>query len=217
MYATPQGNRHVTDPHVRRTVILTSAARLFAEKGFAATTVREIADSVGVLSGSLYHHFPSKEAIVGEVVDSYLSDLLTSYRAVLARHLPPGEAVRELVVASAEAIFRHPHATDIYRRERRRVHGRADAHALDAAAEEVKQTWLSVLEQGRAGGTFRSDVPTWIAYRLIRDALFHSSPVSNGSAIDPAAALAKTFATVVLDGLMQQRRRPADGTHHRNT
>ena len=196
----------MTDPQRRRTVILTSAARLFAEKGFAATTVREIADSVGVLSGSLYHHFPSKEAIVGEVVDGYLRDLLTGYREVLARDLPPREAVHALVVASAEAIIRHPHATDIYRRERRRVHEQADAQKLVDAAAEVKQTWLTVLEQGRAGGIFRSDVPTWIAYRLIRDALFHSSPVSMPGTSAPAAALAESFAAVVLDGLTADRR-----------
>ncbi|GAA1267238.1 TetR/AcrR family transcriptional regulator [Pseudonocardia aurantiaca] len=207
----------MTDQRMRRTVILTSAARLFAEKGFAATTVREIADSVGVLSGSLYHHFPSKEAIVGEVVDSYLSDLLTGYRAVIARDLPPREAVRELVVASAEAIIRHPHATDIYRRERRRVHEGADAQRLGDAADEVKQTWLTVLAQGRAGGAFRGDVPTWIAYRLIRDALFHSSPVSTPDTTDPATALAETFATVVLDGLTRPPRRTAGRTDRRSS
>jgi AcrR family transcriptional regulator len=198
----PADNDSGADSLERRASILDSAARLFAEKGYAATTVREIADSVGVLSGSLYHHFPSKAAIVDEVVDSYLRELLEGYRTVLERSRPPRETVRELVAASARAITLHPHATDIYRRERRRLHQRAGAQRLDQAADGVKQIWLTVLEQGRADGSFRADIPAWVAYRLIRDALFHSSPITGpGSTDDPATALARTFASVVLDGL----------------
>ena len=52
----------------RRQAILACAAELFATRGVAATTVRQIADEVGILSGSLYHHFESKEAIVDEII-----------------------------------------------------------------------------------------------------------------------------------------------------
>src|SRR5262249_57938903 len=45
----------------RREEILAIAAKIFADKGYASTTVREIADAAGILSGSLYHHFDSKE------------------------------------------------------------------------------------------------------------------------------------------------------------
>lgn len=50
----------------RRDELLELAAAMFAERGLRATTVRDIADSAGILSGSLYHHFSSKE----EMVDS---------------------------------------------------------------------------------------------------------------------------------------------------
>ena len=56
----------------RRDEILAIAAQLFAERGFAATTVREIADAAGILSGSLYHHFDSKESMVDELVHEML-------------------------------------------------------------------------------------------------------------------------------------------------
>ncbi|WP_308257279.1 TetR/AcrR family transcriptional regulator [Pseudonocardia lacus] len=186
----------MTDAQQRRAVILDSAARLFARKGFAATTVREIADSVGVLSGSLYHHFPSKDAIVDEVVDGYLDDLLAAYRDVLRRDPPPREMVRQLVAASVAATTRHPHAADIYRRERRRRHQFGGADRLDAAAAEVTRSWLVALERGRADGSFRTDVPAPVAYRLIRDGLFHCGPPPG-----PGADLAETVSALVLDGL----------------
>ena len=44
---------------------------MFAERGLRATTVRDIADSAGILSGSLYHHFSSKEEMVDEVLREF--------------------------------------------------------------------------------------------------------------------------------------------------
>ncbi len=55
----------------RRDELLGIAATLFAERGFRNTTVRDIADAAGILSGSLYHHFDSKEAMVDELLDTF--------------------------------------------------------------------------------------------------------------------------------------------------
>ena len=59
------------DKHDRRGELLAIAAGLFAEKGFKNTTVRDIADAAGILSGSLYHHFDSKESMVDEILRSF--------------------------------------------------------------------------------------------------------------------------------------------------
>ena len=96
------------EPVERRERILLSAATLFARKGVAATTVREIADEVGILSGSLYHHFESKEAIVDEVISSYLEDLRSRYKQVLALDVDPRTRLHDLVVASLEVAEAHP-------------------------------------------------------------------------------------------------------------
>jgi TetR/AcrR family transcriptional regulator, cholesterol catabolism regulator len=57
------------------------AGELFAQKGFRATTVREIAEAAGILSGSLYHHFDSKESIGDEILSGFINDVLADYRA----------------------------------------------------------------------------------------------------------------------------------------
>jgi len=56
------------------------AGELFAEKGYRATTVREIADAAGILSGSLYHHFDSKESIGDEILSGFINDVLADER-----------------------------------------------------------------------------------------------------------------------------------------
>ncbi len=52
-----------------RRQILNAAALLLRHRGYEATTTRAIASAVGIKGGSIYHHFPSKDAIVGEVVN----------------------------------------------------------------------------------------------------------------------------------------------------
>src|SRR5215470_396716 len=105
------------EPGDRHDQILAVAAELFASKGVAATTVREIADEVGILSGSLYHHFESKEAMVDEIVTSYLDDLRTRYKRVMAADTDPRTRLHDLIVASLEVVEAHPHATEIYQND----------------------------------------------------------------------------------------------------
>lgn len=62
----------------RRGELLELAAAMFAERGLRATTVRDIADGAGILSGSLYHHFASKEEMVDELLRGFLGGPLTA-------------------------------------------------------------------------------------------------------------------------------------------
>ena len=56
---------------------------MFAERGLRATTVRDIADGAGILSGSLYHHFASKEEMVDELLHSFLDWLFGRYQEII--------------------------------------------------------------------------------------------------------------------------------------
>lgn len=62
------------DSPTRRAEILATAASLIASSGLR-TSLQEIADAAGILPGSLYHHFESKEAILVELIRRYQDDL----------------------------------------------------------------------------------------------------------------------------------------------
>src|SRR5947208_10997168 len=101
----------------RRAEIVAIAGELFAERGYANTTVREIADAAGILSGSLYHHFASKDEIVDAVLSTFLHDLRERYDDVLAEDTDPAERLRGLVHVSLQTVAQHPRATEIYQSE----------------------------------------------------------------------------------------------------
>ena len=62
--------------------IVSAAAKVFRTKGYHAATVRDIAEEVGILKGSLYHHFESKEALLYLVVKEPIAQIDKEMRVV---------------------------------------------------------------------------------------------------------------------------------------
>ncbi len=192
-------------PGDRRRAILDTAAALFARKGVAATTVREIADEVGILSGSLYHHFESKEAMVDEVITSFFEELRARYKQVLASDADARTRLHELVLASLEVGQAHPHAIGIYQNDVNYLSSLARFAYLGSNAREVQASWLAVLNAGVAEGVFRRDLDAKIVYRLMRDALWLSVRWFRPTRDYPTARLAQHCTSLFLDGLGAHR------------
>jgi TetR/AcrR family transcriptional regulator, cholesterol catabolism regulator len=181
----------------RRTLIVSSAAEMFARKGIGATTVREIADAVGVLSGSLYHHFESKDAIVEEILAGFLDTIQARYATVLDSGRPPAECLHDLVLASLRVASEQPYATAIYQNELHYLREQPKFAEVLAAAGRVQQTWLRVIEQGVTEGAFRADIDPRVFYRLIRDAVWLSVRWHHHEAPE---RLADDITSIFLDG-----------------
>jgi AcrR family transcriptional regulator len=196
----------VKEPQDRRAVILASAAELFARKGVGATTVREIADAVGMLSGSLYHHFESKDAIVAEILTGYLRAIQDRYAAVLASGKSPAESLHDLVLTSLEVASEQPGATTIYQNERSYLRERPRFAAVLAGAADIQRTWLLVIEKGVAEGSFRADIAPRVFYRLIRDAVWLSVRWHHPAGDYPTSQLADDITVIFLNGFSARPR-----------
>ena len=98
------------DP-TRRDEILDAAATVFAESG-VRTSLKDIADACGILPGSLYHHFDSRDAIVSELVARYDAEIAELARTASERlrrpnAVPSADDVVELAEAIAACAVRH--------------------------------------------------------------------------------------------------------------
>jgi AcrR family transcriptional regulator len=161
-----------TLPSERRAHLVVLAGELFAEKGFRATTVREIADAAGILSGSLYHHFDSKESIGDEILSGFLNDVLTGYRAAVDGNDDPRAAIEEIVRSSATTLARHRAALTMLQRDWSYFSAQPRFDYLRQAMRDIERTWITQLERGKEAGLFRADLDTKLTYRLLRDILW---------------------------------------------
>jgi AcrR family transcriptional regulator len=85
-----------------RRQILNAAAYLLRHRGYEATTTRAMATAVGIKGGSIYHHFPSKDAIVGEVVNEGVHVVYDAVEKALSA-LPAGATPRRRLEAAIKA------------------------------------------------------------------------------------------------------------------
>ena len=186
----------------RRSVILQHAANLFATKGIVGTSVREIADAVGILSGSLYHHFQSKDEMVSAIVRDYLTDLTDRYADVLAGDSDPRAQLTELVRVSLAVTEAHPHATEIYQNSANYLRSLAEYDDIRKGASSIQSAWVGVLQSGVAAGEFRSDIPLPVLYRFIRDSLWLSVRWFKPTKQYSRAAFADYFVATFLEGVL---------------
>jgi AcrR family transcriptional regulator len=185
----------------RRAEVLSIAAGLFAERGLRATTVRDIADAAGILSGSLYHHFDSKESMVDEILRDFLDSLFGQYREIVARGLPPRDTLEVVVTASFQAIQEQGDAVAIYQAEARHLVEQERFAYIRERLEEFRQLWYDVLKAGIADGSFRPDLDVELTYRFLRDTVWVGVGWYRPGGALRIEAIAEQYLTIVLDGM----------------
>ncbi|MEV7013456.1 TetR/AcrR family transcriptional regulator [Streptosporangium sp. NPDC051022] len=187
----------------RRDHLVKLAAELFARKGFQATTVREIAEEAGILSGSLYHHFDSKETIVDEVLTTFLDDLVGRYRAVLERGGEPRAILAEMVRIGFGTLEPHRAAITVMQNDwnylRSLPGDRFDY--LVKVEDEVEGMWIEQIKRGQAVGQLRADVDAKLTYRMIRDSIWVTVRWFKADGRLNTANLAEHYVTTLFDGL----------------
>jgi AcrR family transcriptional regulator len=94
-----------TDDAGRRQQLLRESARLFRERGYDATSVREIAAATGLQSGSWVYHFRTKQEILAAVMEQGLEQALGRIEAIAREGLPPREEFRALLRAHLDTLL----------------------------------------------------------------------------------------------------------------
>ncbi|WP_028108561.1 TetR/AcrR family transcriptional regulator [Ferrimonas futtsuensis] len=139
----------LVDPQSARGRLLTQAARLFRQKGYQSTTVRDLASAVGILSGSLFHHYQNKEAILKAVMVEGIHHTMARMRSELAEEHTTQGRLRALIACELDALNGDwGDAMAVVINEWRFLSdgGQQDILAL---REEYEQMWLEILYQAR--------------------------------------------------------------------
>ncbi|ETA07186.1 MULTISPECIES: TetR/AcrR family transcriptional regulator [Gordonia] len=186
----------------RRDELLATAGRMFAENGLRSTTVRDIADAAGILSGSLYHHFDSKESMVDEILRRFLDDLFARYREIAGAGLSASETLRGLVVASFESIDAERNAVAIYQDEAKRLSGQERFGYIGELNVEFRQLWHAVLQRGVDDGEFRPDLDVELVYRFMRDTVWVAVRWYRPGGPMTVESIADQYLSIVLDGIL---------------
>jgi len=191
------------DSGTRRTEILQTAASLIASSGLR-TSLQEIADAAGILPGSLYHHFESKEAILVELTHRYQDDLNRIGQIAQARldepdSRPASEKIIELGSAIANCAVQHGAALQMSFYEG----PSSDPELMKLTQQQptaIQEAMLQTLRAGRWSGYIKPDIdlPT-LADRICQTMLqVGLDVVRHNSSADQVAEL---LCRIILQGL----------------
>lgn len=185
------------DPAALRRRLLDEAQRLFLERGYDRTTVEEVLAAAGSSKGALYHHFPSKEALLEALADRIAEQSVADVAASVADPAPGAvvrlagffAGARRLKVAAAPEVRRT--LPVLFRPENAALRQRVTA----ATIARVAPVLAVILEQGRREGVFDTDDPLGTAELLLHlgtvahDTIARALAAVDAGSPDPAAEM----------------------------
>lgn len=153
--------------------ILDATASSLATAGYTATTVKSIAETIGMQDASIYYYFSSKDELVGEVLDIGTARAVTAVDQALAElqdDHDPREALRVAIIAHAEAVL----GGGDYPRANVRTFGQLPpdlTHRHRQGHRNYGQIWTRLIDDGVDSGALRGDLNRSVARLIIIGAL----------------------------------------------
>lgn len=193
------GGTKMSDRTNRRAEILEGAKKLFRLKGYHATTIRDIAEEAGMLSGSLYAHIKSKEDLLYEITDEVAKQFLSGMKTVTNSDAPPSEKLKAGLASHFQVIADHSDAASVFMHEWKLLSSERRT-VIQQQRDAYEAMWATLLDEGADAGVFHRD--------LLREARMMVLSVANWSYqwFDPSGpmtpdAAARQLAAVLLRGI----------------
>lgn len=153
-----------------RQQLVEAAARVFEEKGYAATRIEDIANELGVMQGSLYYHVGSKAALHRLVVQHHLGQLITGLTSVVDSGAAPAEMLHLAILGHLQHVEQHMHGATNWFSD--------PTHSADVTDDEIaaqralvlryRAGWASIVEEGIVRGEIAAGTDaTAVAVSLI--------------------------------------------------
>jgi AcrR family transcriptional regulator len=155
----------------RRDEILDVARELFARHGYAATSMRDIAEADGIKASSLYSHFRSKAEILLLVVAPVTDEIARAQETALATTGSGLERLRAMAAGVLRVCVDRDRAMSILHYSWPQIRTSDDLAGLVATNAEIFARWQRVIADGVADGSVRDDVDPIVAARLVTSAL----------------------------------------------
>jgi len=205
----PQRRRTRRPRPEREAEILAAAREVFAEQGYAAAAVAEVASRAGVVEGTVYSYFESKRALLIAVMRGFYEELIAETERGLQAVRGTENQLRFVIRHHLDTFARDLGLCRVIVSE-----ARPDVALYDEAILELNRRYtglaLRVLEEGVRDGTLRPDLVPSVIRDLLYGGIEHAvwRFVFTGAPLD-AAAVADQLADALLSGILV---RPAVST-----
>lgn len=138
----------------RRRELVDAAAKVFAQRGYHATTIDHLLEASGMTRGGIYHYIEGKRDLLLAVIDELMEPLLAQARDVLAQTQTPEAHLRQLLRVWLDHVASHRDHMIVFSQERRTLAGDPDWNEVADARKRFEQMLWQVIDRGRREGSF---------------------------------------------------------------
>lgn len=183
------------------------ACRIFRERGYHQTSMRDIATALGWQPSALYYYYPSKEDLLFAIMDAAVSGLTEMVREQIAPGAPAAEQLRQAVRAHIATIADHLDELSVFLHEMKSLEDPKRREVLIAKRNRYEHIYRDIIHAGIASGEF-GEVDPRLARFMILSACnwLYSWYRPEGQYTPEAIALA--FCDMMLDGLRPREPAP---------
>jgi AcrR family transcriptional regulator len=184
-------------------LLLTAALDAMVEHGYHGTSIRDVAERAGMSPAALYHHFPSKQALLFTLMDRGMDDLIR--RCEEAYAAAPDDPAEKLQALVRVHILRH------MEHQRESFLGNSELRSLDepgrstilAKRDRQMQLFYAAVQEGVQRGQFRTRFPTEAARGIVTMCTAAATWYREAGPL-PADEIARRYADIALSMVGQQ-------------
>jgi AcrR family transcriptional regulator len=180
--------------------VLDTAARVFAERGYHATSIEDLIAASGLTRGGLYHYTDSKQGLLFGVLDELMDPLLEQARAIVAERGTPEEHLRRVTRAWLAHVAAHLDHMVVFERERATLEADPRWAQARRARRDFERLLAGILERGCADSSFALDDPQLVLLALLGMVNHTANWLRPSGRLRPDQ-VADGFCDVLLDGV----------------
>lgn len=183
-----------------RDKVAQAAVELFAEKGYANTSVQEVVERAGVTKGAMYHYYRSKDDLLFGIYERMLTLQRDHLDEIIARGLPTHETLRaaciDVVETSIDALregtvfFRSAHMLSPDRQQE-----------VTRRRREYNDAFAAIVRQGQAEGLYRDDIPVAVLVANFFSDLHYLSHWYKPTGAESKSQVAEQITDLFLKGI----------------
>ncbi len=183
-----------------RQTIIDEATRLFAEQGFSATSVREVAAACECTKPSLYYYFENKEALFRAVIDVHVQACSSKLDELSQSSGSARECLNRTALAHATWAEANPYAMRLLQRIETQPEDDAPEFTIAATRELHLQLVSSLIERGMREGEIRSDLDPFDCALVLAGSLSFQFEMALGTELWDRERLIRTI-DMIFDGI----------------
>ncbi len=186
----------------RKEQVIRKAAELFKEKGYAAASMRDLAQLLGIEAASLYSHIKSKEEILRSLCFDMAAEFRKSLEAVEKQNVPASEKLRNGIIGHIQVMAKDLTASAVFMNEHRHL---SQPYLRDFLLLRINyiNRFKSIIEEGARSGEFKQTIDKKLAVMTLFSSLNWMPMWYDPSGIIEPVELGIQLSDMLVNGLKQ--------------